>query len=175
MNRISHTALAQTVATVRAMDMKQKEHLADELFRAQPNLFGSFLVQKQLGVSVEKMDFLPDLLFMCFQAMKESGLAWPLITEDELDRQMQCYIASVKFGDDLGTSLRDQSMRQYLEYHPEKVLLAYVQVETTNWLNRIVPEETDKYVMMAAANFVNCIAFVSMNAPKSAHCRRHKG
>jgi hypothetical protein len=57
MNRISHTALAQTVATVRAMDMKQKEHLADELFRAQPNLFGSFLVQKQLGVSVEKMDF----------------------------------------------------------------------------------------------------------------------
>ncbi len=56
-----------------------------------------------------------------------------------------------------------------------KELLACVQVETANWLNRIVPEETDKYVMMAAANFVNCIAFVPMKAPKSAPCRRQTG
>lgn len=69
MSRISHKALAQAIATVRSMDMKQKEQFSDELFRAQPHLFGSFLVQKQLGVSVEKMDFLVDLLFMCFQAM----------------------------------------------------------------------------------------------------------
>ena len=154
------------------MDMKQKEQLADELFRAQPNLLGSFLVQKQLGVSVEKMDFLVDLLFTCFQAMKESGLTWPVITEDELDRQMRRFVASVKFGDGLDKSLRDQSMRQYIEDHPENELLAYVQAETSIWMNRIVPEETDKYVMMAAANFVNCIAFVPLNAPKSAPCRR---
>lgn len=175
MSRISHNALARAIATVRAMDMKQKEQLADELFRAQPHLFGSFLVQKQLGVSLEKMDFLIDLLLICFQAMKESGLIWPVITEDELDRQLQRYIAIVKFGDDLGKSLRDQSMLQYIEDHPEKELLAYVQVETANWLNRIVPEETDEYVMMAAANFVNCIAFVPMNAPESAPCRRQTG
>ena len=129
MSRISRTALAQAIAAVRAMDMKQKEQLADELFRAQPHLF----------------------------------------------RQMQRFIASVKFGDDLGTSLREQSMRQYIEGHPEKELLAYVQVETANWLHRIVPQETDKYVMMAAANFVNCIAFVPMRAPKSAPCRRRTG
>ena len=175
MSRISYNALAQAITTVRAMDMKQKEQLADELFRAQPHLLGSFLAQKQLGVSLEKMDFLMDLLLICFQAMKESGLTWPVITEDELDRQLQRYIAIVKFGNDLGKSLRDQSMQQYIEDHPEKELLAYVQVETANWLNRIVPEETDKYVMMAAANFVNCIAFVPMNAPDSAPSRRQTG
>lgn len=32
------------------MSMAQKEQLADELFRLQPGLFGSFLVQKQRGV-----------------------------------------------------------------------------------------------------------------------------
>src|SRR5450759_1622490 len=133
MSRISHNALAQAIAKVRAMDMKQKEQLAHELFRAQPHLFGSFLVQKQLGVSVEKMDFLVDLLFMCFQAMKESGLTWPLITEDEQDRQMKRFIASVKVGDDSGKSLRGQSMQQYIENHPEKELLAYVNVEAANW------------------------------------------
>ena len=157
------------------MDIKQKEQLADELFRAQPNLFGSFLVQKQLGVSAEKMDFLVDLLFTCFQAMKESGLTWPVITEDELDRQMRRFIASVKFGGDLDKSLRDQSMLQYIEHHPEKELLAYVQAQTAFWMNRIVAEETDKYVMMAAANFVNCIAFAPIDAPASAPCQRQIG
>ena len=33
------------------MGRTQKEQLADELFRAQPHVFASFLVQKQLGVS----------------------------------------------------------------------------------------------------------------------------
>jgi hypothetical protein len=175
MSRISRNALARAVATVRAMDMKHKEQLADELFRAQPHMFGSCLVQKRLGVSLKKMDFLLDILFICFQAMKESGLTWPLIAEDELDRQLQRYVASVKFGDDLVNTLRDRSMRQYIEDHPEKEMFAYVQVETANWLNRIVPEESDKYVMMAAGNFVNCIAFVPMQVPESGPHRRRIG
>lgn len=135
-------------------------------------MLGSVVVQKQMGVSLEKMNFLFDLLFICFQAMKESGLTWPLITEDEQERQMGRYVASVKFGDNLGKSLRHQAMQQYIEDHPEKELLACVEVETANWLGRIVPEETDKYVMLAAANFVNCIAFVPLKAPKSEPCLR---
>ena len=83
------------------MDVTQKEQLADQLFRVQPHVFASFLVQKQLGVSLEKMDFLVDILLICFQAMKESGLTWPLITEDEQDRQMGRLVATVQFGDDL--------------------------------------------------------------------------
>jgi hypothetical protein len=151
------------------MDVKQKEQLADELFHTQPNLFGSFLVQARLGVSLKKMEFLLDLLYVCFQAMKESGLPWPLITEDDLDLQAKRFSAIATFGDDLSENLRNRSMQQYIEAHPEKELLAYVQVETANWLNRIVPEESDKYVMLAAWNLVNCIAFVSMKAPKSVH------
>jgi len=99
--------------------------------------------------------------------MKESGLPWPLITEDDLDLQAKLFSTIARFGDDLSENLRTRSMLQYIEAHPEKELLAYVQVETANWLNRIVPEESDKYVMLAAWNFVNCIAFVSMKTPKS--------
>ena len=175
MSRISLKALAQAITKIRVMDIQQKEQLADEIFCVQPHLLASVLVQKQMDVSLEKMDFLFDLLFICFQAMKESGLTWPLITEDEQDRQLGRYVGSVKFGEDLGDSLRDQAMRQYIENHPEKELLAYVEVETANWLKRIVPEETDKYVMLAAANLVNCIAFVPLNAPKSGPCPRQTG
>ena len=35
---------------------------------------------------------------VCFQAMKESGVKWPLITEDDQDRQMKRYVTTVKFG-----------------------------------------------------------------------------
>jgi hypothetical protein len=166
MSRISFQALGTAMQTVRAMTMSQKEALADELFRQQPAMFGSFLVQKQMGVSLEKMEFLLEILFICFQAMKESGLNWPLISEDEQDKQLTRYLASVKFGEDMSPSLQYLAMKQYIEGHPEQALLAFVTVEIKEWLSRILPEETDKYVVLAAANFVNCIAFVPIPALK---------
>ena len=156
------------------MDLNQKEELADELFRAQPHIFGSLRAQKQLGVSLEKMDFLLDILLICFQAMKESGPTWPLITEDEQDRQMKRYVTTVQFREDLPSSHRDRVLRQYLNGHPEKELLAFVQVETVNWLQRIVPEESDRYIALAADNIVNCIAFVPMPEPRKS-TRRVRG
>lgn len=168
MKRISHNSLVQAIATVRAMDMKQRQQLADELLNAQPHMFASFLVQKRLGASLAKMDFLLDILFICFQAMKESGLNWPLITEEELDRQMRRYLDSIKVDESLTSNLSASIMQKYIEGHPEKELLAHVQTETANWLNRIVPEESDKYIIIAAATFVNCIAFVPIPASASA-------
>lgn len=64
-------------------------------------MFGTALVQQRLGVSFEKMAFLLGLLLVCFHAMKESGLASPLITEAELDRQLQRYTAIVSFSANL--------------------------------------------------------------------------
>lgn len=116
-----------------------------------------------MGVSFEKMEFLLEILLICFQAMNESGLTWPLITEDEQDKQLGRYVAAVKFGQDLNQPLQARAMKQYINKHPEQHLLAFVTSETTAWLSRIVPEQTDKYVMLAAANFVNCIAFVPMH------------
>jgi hypothetical protein len=166
MSRITRYALARAVAKVRAMDATQKEQLADELFRLQPHVVASLLVQKQLRVSPEKLDFLVEIVLICFHAMKESGLSWPLITEDEQDRQMRRFVATVHFHHDLPGSLCDRAMKQYIEAHPESELLAFVNVEAANWLQRVVPEESDKYVVMAAFNLVNCIAFLPMPAPK---------
>lgn len=168
MSRISLEALATAIRKVRAMDSRQKEALADALFREQPNLFGSVLVQQRMGVSLEKREFLLDLLFICFQAMKESGLIWPRITEDEQDKQLARYVAAVRFGEDLNPAQRDRAMNQYVKSHPEQPLLAFVNTEIAAWSNRVMPEKTDQYVMLAAANLVNCLAFVPMPAAGSA-------
>jgi hypothetical protein len=60
MSRIPDHVLAGALASIRAMDLKQKEDLADELVRAQPHVFASFLVQQKFGVSLAKRDFLLD-------------------------------------------------------------------------------------------------------------------
>ena len=165
MSRISRNALATAVRKVRAMDLAQHERLVDELFAAQPHVLASFLVQKKLGVSLSKMNFLIEIMLICFQAMKESGLIWPQISEDEQERQMSRFSSSVALGEGLPSDLRAQAMRQYIDGHPEKDLLAFVNDETVHWLQRVDPEESDKFVMIVALNFVNCIAFVPLPLP----------
>jgi hypothetical protein len=54
---------------------------------------------------------------------------------------------------------------QYIDEFPEKELLGFVANEVRLWLARLDRErnqnENDKYVMMAAANLVNWIAYAS--------------
>lgn len=175
MNRISREALVSAITSVQAMDMKQKEQIADEIFRSQPNMLGSVPVLNRLGVSLQKIDFALNILFVCFRAMKASGLTWPTISEDDQDRQLRRFTAIIQFADDLNESLREDSMQQYIADHPEKDLLAYVQTETAKWLARIVPEEVDKHVMLAAWNMVNCIAFVALPGSKATSRRGQTG
>lgn len=161
MNRISVDTLALAIKQVRSLTMTQKEAMVDEIFRAQPNLLGSVLAQHRLGVSLVKIEFLLDILQVCFQAMKVSGHVWPPITLDEQERQMQRLTASVKFGGNMGNGLQQIATKQYIDAHPEKYLLAYVLAECADWLKKVAPEETDKFVLLAAINLVNCIAFSS--------------
>ena len=158
--KISIARLGQAVAKLQAMNLTDKGQLADELAREQPELFASFLAQRKFGVSYEKMEFLLNILFVCYLSMKETGLNWPAIAADEVDACMQRYIESVKFGMDVDPELRDDLALQFVAEHPEQALLAYVQVETANWLRRVSPEDSDKYVMLAAVNMVNCIGYV---------------
>ncbi len=166
MPRISLPALGTAIKKVRAMDMQDKERLADELFLKQPNMLGSVLALSQLGVSFEKVGFALDVLFTCFQAMKESGLNWPVITEDDQDKQLGRYVGIVKFSEDLSADLAKVSMKQYIESHPEQLLFAFVTGELNDWIERSGFEKNDRYVMLSAINLVNCIAFVSMPALK---------
>jgi hypothetical protein len=166
-SRISRASLDRAIGKVRAMDLKQKEQLADEVFRTQPHMLASLLVLSRFGVSMEKMEFAANVMLICFQAMKESGLTWPLITEDEQERQMERFTAIVRFSEDLGDSLRNLAVQQYMNEHPEKELFAYVQAETAIWLTQIAAEESDKFVILATANFVNCIAYVPMEVEQS--------
>ncbi|WP_455289840.1 hypothetical protein [Cupriavidus necator] len=159
MSRISRIAVARAMTAVKAMSIEQKEKLLDEIFHAQPHMLGSVLALPKLGVSMEKVAFALQLLLVCFVAMKESGFTWPLITEDHQESQLQIYTSTIRLGKDLSPTQRDRLILQYVENHPEKHLCAYVRSETATWLRSISPEDSDKYVILAVSNFVNCIAY----------------
>jgi hypothetical protein len=160
---ISLKQVATAIRAVQAMSMEEKVALTQEIHTRQPNLLASCLVQPRLGVAAEKVDFLLNLLLVCFQAMKESRRKWPVISDDTQEQQMQRLVGSVLFSEDLRDPiLADQARTQYIAEHPEAPLLAYVVNECHRWLldlaHRGAESETDKFVMIAAVNLVNCIA-----------------
>jgi len=163
MNRITTENVAAAILKVSSMGLSQKEELAEEIHRDQPNLLASCLVQSKLGARINDVEFLLNILLVCYQAMKESGLRWPMITEDEQQRQMQRWIGAVDLSEHaLSDRASDSARHQYADQHPEQPLLAFVVNETNQWLRlnseRNRETESDKLVMMASMNLVNCIA-----------------
>ena len=162
MSRITIDNLAAAIGKVRVMSVKEKEALADEIYLHQPHLLASCLVQPRLGVEPAAVEFLLNILFVCYQSMKESGLRWSVITEEEQERQMQRWIGAVQFSEHAMGSAADGAREQYASQHPEQPLLAFVLSEANRWLRgiseRTAEAESDKFVMMASMNLVNCIA-----------------
>jgi hypothetical protein len=164
MARISIAHVVAAIQKVQAMDMPQRIALADEIYRTQPHMLASCLVQKQMGVDERSVNMLLNILLVCFQAMKESPYYWPLISEEDQDRYLQRHVGAVRFSEEMTDPVAgDQARRQYVDSHPEQPLLAYVMSENNRWLTEVAMRsaeaESDKYVMMASVNLVNCIAY----------------
>jgi hypothetical protein len=159
MSRISIQALAIAIQKINAMNMDQKMILADEILIKQPNMLSAVVALRSMGVSLEKMTVAFEILFVCFQAMKESKLAWRLITEDDQEKQLKRYVAIVKFGTDLSANLEHIAMKQYVESHPEQPLLAFISLEHKNFLEHNVAHKSDRFLILSTVTLVNCIAF----------------
>jgi hypothetical protein len=163
MNRITAENVAAAIRKLKSMSLPQKEELAEEIHRDQPHLLASCVVQPKLGAHINDVEFLLNILLVCYQAMKESGLRWPMISEDEQQRQMQRWIGALDFSEHAQSNGASGSARQqYVDQYPERPLLAFVVNETNQWLRgssqRNREAESNKFVIMASMNLVNCIA-----------------
>ena len=161
--RISLEHVATAVGKLRLMDMPQKTVIIDEIYLKQPNLLASCVVQRKLGADDQTVELLLNLLLTCYVAMGESGFEWPLISETDQERELQRTVGAVLFSEQLtNPTAANVARAQYVSAHPEQPLLALVMTECNQWLQdlaqRKAEKESDKYVMMASVNLVNCIA-----------------
>ena len=79
---------------------------------------------------------------------------------------MQRWTARARFNEGLPADLADQVVQQFCDEHPERYLLAFAYGYLGEHDLLRVRTDAEKYLMMAALNLVECVAFVgSTNSP----------
>jgi hypothetical protein len=160
MGVITQSVMVQADIEVSRMSQPQKISLADEIFAEQPNMLASILALPRMGVGMVQMEVPLHILFVTFQAMKLSGHAWPVVTEDIQDKCMQRLTARARFNDGLPADLADKVVQQFCDEHPERYLLAVVYGYLREHDLLAVRSEAEKFLLLAALNLAECVAFV---------------
>lgn len=169
MSELSQAQVAQAVAAVERMSAHERVQLADEIYLRQPHLLASVLVLARMGVSMEQLEIPIHLLLVSYQAIKVSGLQWPLITEDVQERCLQRLSGSIRFNEGLSPQLMRQTAQQRVDEHAQRYLLAFVHGYLGDHDLLAVRSDAEKYLLLAALNLVECIA---ATAPGEKHQRR---
>jgi hypothetical protein len=80
----------------------------------------------EAGCQSRRRRVLLNILLVRYQSMKESGMQRSVITEDELERQMQRWIGARHFSEHaIGADGADNAREQYASQHPEQLLLTF--------------------------------------------------
>lgn len=162
---ITQAVMVQADIDVRRMSQARKVALADETFLQQPNLLASILALPRMGVGAVQLEVPLHILLVTFQAMKLSGLAWPIVSEDLQETCMQRLTARARFNEGLPGELADQLVQQFCDEHPERYLLAFVYGYLGDHDLLRVRTDAEKYLMLAALNLVECVAFAGSMPP----------
>lgn len=159
----AHLAVAIRLAASKRI--REKEAVCDRIYATQPNLLASVLAQRSLGVTLQTVDVVLNILIVLQLAIEESGQLLATVSEVDQERELRRFTAAVRFTDGVAGDAVLQSIKQTIGYKRETFLLAYV-VDT---LQRAGLSElrdgTAKYPFLAAINLVNCIATARRTKP----------
>lgn len=165
MGLITQAVLVHAIRDVNAMNPAQKVVLTDEIFLQQPNLLASILVLANMGVSTLHLEVPLHVLLVTFQAMKRSGHTWHIVQEEVQERCMQRLTARMRFNEGLPVQIADRLTKQYCDEHSERNLLAFVYGYLGDHDMLRVRTDAEKYLLLAALNLIECIAFVGGRPP----------
>lgn len=160
MGALTQAVMVQANIDVDAMTPAEKVELADEIFVQQPSLLGSILVLPRMGVGMVQLEVPLHVLLVAFQAMKRSGQAWPLVTEDVQEACLQRLTARMRFNEGLPAELVEQVVKQFCNEHSERYLLAFAYGTLGEHDLLRVRTEAEKFLLLAVLNLVECIAAV---------------
>jgi hypothetical protein len=160
MGVITQAVMVQANIDVNRMDQAQKISLADEIFAKQPNMLASILALSRMRVSMVQLEVPLHILLVTFQAMKLSGHAWPIVTEDIQEKCMQRLTARARFNEGLPGDLATKAVQQFCDEHPERYLLAFVYGYLGDHDLLAVRTEAEKFLLLGALNLAECVAFV---------------
>ncbi len=90
--------------------------------------------------------------------------------------RMDRFVGAMQFQSALSREIGERALGEYISKHSEKALLAIVNAELIAGRAHLAPLESDKHLMVAAINYVNCIANAPLPADaRSTRARRRPG
>lgn len=122
MGRLLDEHVVQAMIRVANMSRDERERVTKEIEEAQPHLLASVRSLHKTGVSAADLELLLELLLTCFEAMREEGNPWRLITESA---QVECQarvVARLQAAHDSSVGLL--VLEDEIEVYPERYLLA---------------------------------------------------
>ena len=158
MTLISKTVLRSAIAAVEAMDMRQREQLADAIHTRQPSLLASVLAQRHFGANLEQLEVLLNILLVCYEAMQAIGREWPIISEEIQERCLGRVTGRMGFIEGLASAQVTKAMAATVTDKNEQWLMAFVFGELGAHDLLSIETEPQKYLVLAALNLVECIA-----------------
>ena len=158
MAKVTAKNLAHALQKVQSLNIKDKELICDEIYKEQPNLLASVLVQKQLGNSLQDVDVLLNILIVLHLALDDAEIILSKVTEDEQEHQLKLLKSTILFSEGLSDNLVKSSVNQYVSNHKEPILLSYVidTMKAAGFFEKT--DENSKYLTQAGLNLVACIA-----------------
>ena len=103
--------LAAAIPAATAMDIKEKERVCDMILATQPNLLASVLALRSFGISMPTIEIVLNILIV-LGAIVESGQVLATVKEDDQDRELSRYTASVRFAEGLDAASFMRSLEQ---------------------------------------------------------------
>lgn len=145
--------ISTAILLVQRMSMADKERLAQEIFRVQPNLMAMVVVQTRFGANEEEMEGLTNILLTCFTAAKLSALPLHQVTDSE---QAECLARVNTYLQSLEGSSADAEASDYITQHREPAMLAFVMKEIDLHGFKQASDATYGKLVLTAMGLVEC-------------------
>ena len=122
------TRFADSICYIFSLDIKQKEAIADEIFKKQPQLLFEVLGLNHLGVPMDRIEHVLNLLFVFYDYYYDRGkIELPKVTEKMIDDAHENTIAMLKFMDkEGGPEASAPLMKKAMFAYPEIEALAFL-------------------------------------------------
>lgn len=121
------TRFADSIGYIFSLDMKQKEAIADDIFKKQPQLLFEVLGLNHLSVPMVRIEYVLNLLFILYDYYYDRGkIELPMVTEKMIDDARDNIDAMLKLMDkEGGPEASWPLMQKGIEKYPEIEAMAF--------------------------------------------------
>jgi len=122
------TRFADSIRYIFSLDMKQKEAIADEIFKKQPQLLFEVVGLNHLGVPMDRIEYVLNVLFIFYDYYYDRGkIELPKVTEKMIDDARDNIDAMLRLMDkEGGLEASWPLMQKGIEKYPEIEAMAFL-------------------------------------------------